>query len=150
MVLQSFAWSQYGRSSSARFPTRAEMQQMRDLAITHGQPDMLIWYSFHDLMESSDPAGNWANLRAAAFAPHIQVRVPPRCSRKGRVRVRVNSRVRVRKVLLSVNGRVVRRTKRASTGVALKRVRRGKNKLRVVAVDSSGKRSVASQRFRRC
>jgi hypothetical protein len=151
MVLQSFAWSQYGRDPSARFPTRSEMQQMRDLAITHGQPDMVLWYSFHDLMESSDPAGNWESLRAAAFAPHIQVDLPRRCAgRKRRVAVRVKANMRVRQVLVAVNGRVVKRTARASTRVPMKRVKRGRHRLRVVAVDSSGKRSVAVQRFRRC
>ena len=79
MVLQAFSWAQYYPQTypGAPFPTRGEMQRMRDLAITHGEPDMLLWYAYNDVLESRDPAGNWADVRAAAFAPHIQMRGLP-------------------------------------------------------------------------
>src|SRR5262245_25153999 len=69
MVLQSFAWSQYGADGEERFPTRREMRWMRDAAIRHGSPSMLLWYSFNDILSSGRPQAHWRDLRRAAFAP---------------------------------------------------------------------------------
>jgi hypothetical protein len=68
-VLQAFSWSEYDPSYADRFPSRAEMQTMRDTAIKDGAPQMMLWYAFNDVMDSDDPAGNWENVKGAAFAP---------------------------------------------------------------------------------
>ena len=46
---------------------------MRDTAISDGDPQMMLWYAFNDVMDSSDPAGNWNDVKAAAFAPYVRV-----------------------------------------------------------------------------
>lgn len=68
VVLQAFAWAQYGMRSP-RWPTRAEMREMRDQALAASRPAMLLWYSYYDVKRSNDPAGHMADLTAAAFAP---------------------------------------------------------------------------------
>jgi hypothetical protein len=69
LVLQSFSWSQYGTGTKYRFPTRKQMRRMRDAAIRHGSPSMLLWYSFNDILRSRRPGAHWRDLRKAAFAP---------------------------------------------------------------------------------
>jgi hypothetical protein len=97
-VLQAFSWSEYDPSYADRFPTRGEMQTMRDLSIGSGDPQMLLWYAFNDVMDSSDPQGNWDDVKAAAFAPYVKVtgvggkRCVPRL--KAKVSVLANSAIR--------------------------------------------------------
>jgi len=70
MVLQAFDWSQYPETAgpvSPTFPTEAAMLQERDEALDNGSPSLLLWYSLFDIQRSTDPAGNWADLVAAAF-----------------------------------------------------------------------------------
>lgn len=154
MVLQAFSWQQYYPSTypNARFPTRSEMQQMRDLAITHGQPSMVLWYAYHDVLESSDPAGNWANLKAAAFAPHIQVQgIPAKCSGKRvRLGVKVRSDSAMRQVRVLVDGKLKKRTARTRIGLSLRGISPGAHRVRVIATDRQGKNSKSSLKFRRC
>jgi hypothetical protein len=69
MVLQAFSWTQYPQVQlPGRWPTRTEMVRMRDLALAYSRPSLLLWYSYFDVQRSDDPAGHWADLRAAAFA----------------------------------------------------------------------------------
>ena len=154
MVLQAFSWEQYYPSvyGGAPFPTRGEMQRMRDLAITHGQPGMLLWYAYNDVLESSDPAGNWANVRAAAFGPHIEIqrrplalRGPPRQARRQGQR-----ELEAAPGTVLVDGALMRRTANPRTGISLRGLRRGAHNVRVVARDRTGKKAKASQRFKRC
>jgi hypothetical protein len=154
MVLQAFSWAQYYPSAypDARFPTRAEMQRMRDLAITHGQPEMLLWYAYNDVMDSSNPAKHWADVRAAAFAPHIEMQgIPSRCSgRRVRLGVKVRADSKLRQVRVLVDGRVMRSSARTRVGVALRSLDSGRHSVRVVATDRRGKRAKVTAGFRRC
>ena len=50
-VLQAFSWSEYDPSYVDRFPTRTEMRTMRDAAISDGDPQMMLWYAFNDVMD---------------------------------------------------------------------------------------------------
>lgn len=79
------------------------------------------------------------------------VRASRACSsRTLRARVRVDEPVR--SVVVSLNGRRVLRTARASFTVRVpaRRLRRGRNRLTVVATDRAGNRSVRTLRFRAC
>jgi plasmid stabilization system protein ParE len=42
---------------------------MRDLALEHARPSLILWYSYFDIARSSDPDRHWADLVAGAFAP---------------------------------------------------------------------------------
>jgi hypothetical protein len=154
LVLQAFSWSQYEPEGSTRFPTRAEMLAMRDMAIDSGQPDVLFWYAFNDLFDTAEPMAHWADLRAAAFAPHIQVqRVPARCTRsRFRFGVTVSTASRLRKARALVDGKVLRRTTRGhfKVRVRIRGLRAGRHRIRVVATDSAGNRAVESSAFTSC
>ncbi|HWH44927.1 MAG TPA: hypothetical protein VNT32_09365 [Thermoleophilaceae bacterium] len=78
-VLQSFSWAAYPQFTmpDPRWPTRDEMQRMRDLALQHAQPGLILWYSMQDLERADDPALRWSNLVSAAFAPEPPPLPPP-------------------------------------------------------------------------
>jgi hypothetical protein len=151
-VLQAFSWSEYDPAAVDRFPTRTEMQTMRDQAISSGDPQMMLWYAFNDVMDSSDPAGNWEDVKAAAFAPYVRVtgvsgkRCVPRL--KAKVSVRANSAIR--KVRAKLDGRSVLKTQRENSRLPSLRLRGGRHLLRVTATDRQGKASVQSVKFRIC
>ena len=150
-VLQAFSWSEY-EPAPDRFPTRAEMQSMRDMAISSGDPQMMLWYAFNDVMDSSDPAGNWEDVKTAAFAPYVAVtgvsgkRCVPRL--KAKVSVRANSAIR--KVRAKLDGRSVMKTSRENSRLPRLHLRGGRHILRVTATDGQGKVAVRSLRFRIC
>jgi hypothetical protein len=151
-VLQAFAWSQYFPSHSYRFPTRAEMQTMRDYAISAGEPQMMLWYAFNDVMESHDPAGSWADLKAAAFAPYVQVSglTGKRCVKKLKGRVSVRANGAIRKVHAKLDGRRVLKTQREQAKLPRLRLSKGRHVLRVTAKDNQGKVAKQVLRFRGC
>ena len=150
-VLHAFSWSEY-EPAPDRFPTRAEMQSMRDMAISSGDPQMMLWYAFNDVMDSSDPAGNWEDVKTAAFAPYVAVtgvsgkRCVPRL--KAKVSVRANSAIR--KVRAKLDGRSVMKTSRENSRLPRLHLRGGRHMLRVTATDGQGKVAVRSLRFRIC
>jgi hypothetical protein len=71
MVLQAYslaAYPQLGRPY-APWPTAEEMRAMRDHALSAGRPDLLLWYSVHDVLDKApDPEGQFARLQWAATA----------------------------------------------------------------------------------
>jgi hypothetical protein len=70
MVLQAFSWSQYRPSpNSPGFPGRRRLTAMRNAAIRHADPAMILWYSYQDILRSEDPRTRWRELTHAAFAP---------------------------------------------------------------------------------
>jgi hypothetical protein len=113
-VLQAFSWSQYDPSYADRFPTRAEMQTMRDMAMGVGDPQMMLWYTFNDVMDSSDPAGNWEDVKTAAFAPYVRVTglSSRRCVKKLKARISVRANSAIRKVRARLDGHSVLQTQR--------------------------------------
>jgi hypothetical protein len=151
-VLQAFSWSQYFPSHRYRFPTRAEMQTMRDLAISAGEPQMMLWYAFNDVMESRDPAGNWENVKAAAFAPYVRVSglTGRRCVGRLKAKVSVRANTAIRKVKAKLDGRAVLKTTRENSRLPRLRLRHGRHVLSVTATDRQGKRSFRTLRFRIC
>jgi hypothetical protein len=151
-VLQAFSWSQYFPSHRYRFPTRAEMQTMRDAAISAGDPQMMLWYAFNDVMDSSDPAGNWEDVKAAAFAPYVRVTglSSKRCVKKLKARVSVRANSAIRKVRAKLDGRAVLKTQREQAKLPRLRLSGGRHVLRVTATDKQGKASAQVLRFRSC
>ena len=93
MVLQSFSWSQYGARADAPFPTRRQMRRMRDAAIRHGSPSMLLWYSFNDVFRYRHPRAHWRDLRRAAFSPYSP-KAEPHGARRGSRKPRSGARAR--------------------------------------------------------
>jgi hypothetical protein len=75
-VLQAFSFTSYGqvtcqpRPQCAAFPTHDQMKQQHDIALANATPEVILWYSYFDILRSStDPnvvAQNWANVVAAA------------------------------------------------------------------------------------
>jgi hypothetical protein len=151
-VLQAFSWSSYDSSMADRFPSRAEMQQMRDMAIGSGNPQILLWYAFNDVMRSSNPTQNWENVKAAAFAPYVQVTGVPgkRCVQRLKARVSVRANAAISKVRAKLDGRAVLKTRRENSRVPRMRLAGGRHLLRVTATDRQGKAAVQSLRFRIC
>jgi hypothetical protein len=76
MVLQAFSWSQYRppdeaarpAASPSRYPTAATMRAMRDAAVRHANPSMILWYSYQDILRSDNPTRRWRDLSRAAFS----------------------------------------------------------------------------------
>jgi hypothetical protein len=151
-VLQAFSWDSYDSSMADRFPTRAEMQEMRDMAIGSGDPQMLLWYAYNDVMRSSNPSGNWAAVKAAAFAPYVSVTgiSGKRCVPRLKATVSVRANVAIRKVRAKLDGRSVLKTRRENARVPSVRLRGGRHVLRVTATDNQGKAAVHTLRFRIC
>ena len=150
-VLQAFSWSEYEPAADL-FPTRGQMQSMRDMAISSGDPQMLLWYAFNDVMDSSDPVGNWSDVKAAAFAPYVRVTGLPekRCAARLKATVSVRTNGAIRKVRAKLDGRSVLKTRRENSRLPALRLRGGRHLLRVTATDRQGKASVQSLRFRIC
>lgn len=70
LVLQAFSWSQYYPASSPpRYPSSRTMKAMRDAAIRSAEPDLILWYSYQDILRSDAPQRRWNDLREAAFSP---------------------------------------------------------------------------------
>jgi hypothetical protein len=70
MVLQAFSWSQYAPSDFApRYPSQRSLREMRDAAIDHAHPTMILWYSYQDILRSDRPEDHWRNLVRAALTP---------------------------------------------------------------------------------
>ncbi len=71
VVLQAFSWDQYPHSAAItpRWPSADEMRLMRDQAMANSDPNLVLWYSYNDVMRSDDPSGHLADLKRAAFAP---------------------------------------------------------------------------------
>jgi hypothetical protein len=151
-VLQAFSWSEYDPSYADRFPSRGEMQTMRDQAMSSGDPQMMLWYAFNDVMDSSDPAGNWEDVKAAAFAPYLRVTGPSskRCVTRLKASVSVRANGAIRKVRAKLDGRSVLKTQRENAKLPRLPLSKGRHVLRVTATDGQGKASVQSLRFRSC
>lgn len=75
IVLQAFSWSQYRPGTPPAYPSPARLLAMRNAAIRHGNPAMILWYSFQDIVRSDAPQQRWSELRRAAFSPYP---APPR------------------------------------------------------------------------
>jgi hypothetical protein len=68
IVLQSFSWSiDMPAQCGERWPTTTEMKRMRNAAIRRGNPSLILWFCYHCIRTSTDPAQHWANLKSAAF-----------------------------------------------------------------------------------
>ena len=69
MVLQAFAWSQYRPAPVPLYPAEERLRAMRDAAIRHARPSLILWYSYQDIMRSDHPRRRWSELVRGAFAP---------------------------------------------------------------------------------
>jgi hypothetical protein len=151
-VLQAFSWDSYEPSMADRFPTRSEMQQMRDMAIGSGDPQMLLWYAFNDVMRSSNPTEDWENVKAAAFAPYLRVTgvSGKRCVPRLKAKVSVRANTAISRVRARLDGRSVLKTRRENSRLPRLHLRGGRHLLRVTATDRQGKAAVQSLKFRIC
>lgn len=75
IVLQSFDAKPYiddGRlpkeDCRPGWPSRERMIEERNLALENSHPVFILWYSYFDILKSSDPVGHWADLVAAGFS----------------------------------------------------------------------------------
>jgi hypothetical protein len=67
IVLQAFSWSDYGGQMPPRYPTERKMRTMKEAAISAGDPDLILWYSYQDVRRSPSPGRRWRALIRAAF-----------------------------------------------------------------------------------
>ena len=91
IALQAWRWgdSQYdsaatGIGQASRFPTRREIEEQRNAAITAAQPDLILWFTLNQVIgwepgqrpswwaDPTDPKQRWENLVGGAFAPPPQ------------------------------------------------------------------------------
>jgi hypothetical protein len=112
----------------------------------------MLWYAFNDVMDSSDPAGNWEDVKAAAFAPYVRVTglQGKRCVPRLKAKVSVRANAAIRKVRAKLDGRSVLKTQRENSRLPHLRLAGGRHVLRVTATDLQGKNAVQSLRFRIC
>jgi hypothetical protein len=69
MVLQAFSWSQYRPATTPpRYARARGLRAMRDAAIRHANPSLILWYSYQDIVRSDHPRRRWRALVRAAFA----------------------------------------------------------------------------------
>jgi hypothetical protein len=88
MTLQAWRWGDSiydsqatGIGQASRFPTRKEIEDQRNAAITNARPDLILWFTLNQVIgwepgqrpsywqEPSDPGQRWDNLVKGAFAP---------------------------------------------------------------------------------
>ncbi|MDX6635483.1 MAG: hypothetical protein QOF06_1686 [Solirubrobacterales bacterium] len=75
------------------------------------------------------------------------------CTNRGfRAKIRIHSQVRMRKVSVYLDGKLIKRStaKRFSVWIGVVGLRAGRNTIRVVAVDRRDRRDTATRTFRRC
>jgi hypothetical protein len=78
IVLQAFSWSQYQpETRPLRYPGGRSLRTMRDDAIRHGDPALILWYSYQDVLRSDRPQRRWCELSLAAFSPIGTSPAPP-------------------------------------------------------------------------
>lgn len=65
IVLQAHSYSEYG-TIGAPFPTEAQMQQMRNDALSNMTSRVLLWYSYFDVTSSNAPPLQWTYLQEAS------------------------------------------------------------------------------------
>lgn len=68
VVLQAFSWSQYRAGASSPYPDQRGMRAMRDAAIRHADPALILWYSYQDILRSDRPRQRWCALTRAALS----------------------------------------------------------------------------------
>jgi hypothetical protein len=79
MVLQAYAMPQYYGLTNplcmpwpfcATFPTYDQMKAQRDQVLLNSHPEILLWFSYPDILRSDHPAEHWKDLIKAAFSPY--------------------------------------------------------------------------------
>lgn len=101
------------------------------------------------------PSGTGPNARIVGVpgSPRVGRGPGPPCVDRGfRARFRVDSSVRMRRVSVFLDGKVIKQStrKQFSVWVSVVGLRAGRSTIRIVAVDRRGRRDVASRSFRRC
>lgn len=63
MALQAFDEKTYHPTwQNTSFPIYDQMKQQRDLALANMQPQMLLWFSLRDILNSDNPTEHWNDL----------------------------------------------------------------------------------------
>ena|SRR5215210_3436847 len=127
--------------------------QIRNIATVAGNqpdPDNTNNGAIQDTTISPAPAAKVDKKKPTISVGGVRASGCLRTSFSARVRIRDASKLR--RVVVSVDGRTVKRTKskRFSVSIRAQDMRSGSHTLRVLAVDAHGNRRVASAAFRRC
>ncbi|MEJ2598060.1 MAG: hypothetical protein P8Z00_06975 [Anaerolineales bacterium] len=78
MVLQAYAMPQYYNifhplcelwPACAPFPSYDQMKAQRDQALQYSKPELLLWFSYPDILRSDNAMQHLGDLTAAAFSP---------------------------------------------------------------------------------
>ena len=74
MVLQAYNWGDddpsYSPATNPRWPTTQEMRHMRNLALLHSRPNLILWFDYYFIKPPrTTDTSRLEALRKAAFAP---------------------------------------------------------------------------------
>jgi hypothetical protein len=78
MVLQAYAMPQYYNFAHplcelwpicAPFPSYDQMKAQRDQTLQYSRPEILLWFSYPDILRSDNATQHWSDLIVAAFSP---------------------------------------------------------------------------------
>jgi uncharacterized repeat protein (TIGR01451 family) len=121
-------------------------------SVTGNQPDPNLANNSatQETTISAAPAGRVDRTRPRVSVAGVQASGCSRAAFTATIRIRDASRMR--RVVVTVDGRTLRRTrsKRFSVSVPANNMRAGRHTLRVLAVDARGNRRTVSRTFRRC
>ncbi len=53
----------------APFPSYDQMKAQRDQTLQYSKPEILLWFSYPDILRSDNTTQHWTDLTAAAFSP---------------------------------------------------------------------------------
>jgi hypothetical protein len=76
IVLQAFSWSRYAKvplcfpwPGCAPFPSYEQMKAQRDQVLLNSTPEMILWWTYEDILKTDNPTKHLQELADAAFAP---------------------------------------------------------------------------------
>jgi hypothetical protein len=147
-------WVSYSGSDEAAVIDFASGRELARIPVGDHPQRIRIGAVNREILPQLDPPS--APAAADKQRPRIRVRTvggPPRCVRRARTfRIRVTDATQLASVRISVDGRLVRKAAVNRVDVRLRgrALRRGKHRLRVVAVDGAGNRTVLQRRFTAC
>jgi hypothetical protein len=89
VVLQAYSQTQYYSTTPlcmpwpfcATFPTKEQMKAQRDQSLLNTNPEIILWFSYPDILKSDQPEQHWKDLVDAAFSPLPTAMVPTRTPR---------------------------------------------------------------------
>jgi hypothetical protein len=74
IVLQAFSYSNYNIPGSP-YPTANQMNYMLSQTLKYSHPRIILWYSYYDIMSSSNSQQHWNDLKSV-IAHHMPKKMP--------------------------------------------------------------------------